>query len=54
MPTVPRMSPKQAIISEWTMEAPVRKLRTTMPMHIREKYSGGPNLRAKTGQAAAP
>ena len=50
VPTVPAMIPKQAIMSERIIEAPVRKLRTTMPMHMREKYSGGPNFRAKLGQ----
>jgi hypothetical protein len=53
VPTVPAMIPKQAIMSERVIEAPVRKLSTTMPMHMREKYSGGPNLSAKLASGGA-
>ena len=53
VPTVPAMIPKQAIMSERTIEAPVRKLSTIMPMLMRAKYSGGPNFRAKLASGGA-
>ena len=46
VPIVPTMIPKQAIISALIMEVDARKVRTTIPRHMREKYSGGPNRRA--------
>ena len=47
-PMVPTTRPKAAIIKARIMEAEVRKVKIINPRTIKEKYSGGPNFRAKS------
>ena len=52
-PIVPMIKPKVAIIKARIMEAEVRKVKMVRPRTIREKYSGGPNFKAKSTKGGA-
>ena len=53
VPMHPTRMPKQAMMRALTMEVEERNMRTTMPRHMREKYSGGPKRRAKSARGRA-
>lgn len=47
-PIIPMINPKTAIIRARTIEVEVKKVNTIMERTINEKYSGGPNLSARS------
>ena len=53
IPMVPKKRPKAAIIIALSMEPLARKETITRPRHMREKYSGKPNRRAKLARGGA-
>jgi hypothetical protein len=53
VPTVPIRIPKQAIMRARIMDVEERNVRTTMPRHMRAKYSGGPKRRARSANGTA-
>src|SRR4030042_6312425 len=53
MPTVPSKSPRVAIASPLIMDSSERYTAIIQPSRTSEKYSGGPNLRAKEASEGA-